>query len=91
MVILLTSKIKGTKEKPELSKKLSATYVDFNTLLQHSDFVTAHCPLNEQTKNLFNKTTFQKMKSTAVFVNTTRYIQFEFSMNFPLLMLITNC
>lgn len=31
-----------------------------------------HCPLTPKTKNLFNKETFAKMKSTAILVNTSR-------------------
>lgn len=46
--------------------------VDFDTLLKTSDIVTVHCPLNEQSENMFDKNAFDKMKRGAVFVNTAR-------------------
>ena len=48
------------------------TQVDFETLLSQSDVITVHCPLNEDSENLFNKNTFSKMKKGALFVNTAR-------------------
>lgn len=48
------------------------TFVDLDTLLSKSDIVTAHCPLNEQSKDMFNEATFSKMKKGAYFVNTAR-------------------
>ena len=48
------------------------TQVDLDTLLSQSDVITVHCPLNEDSENLFNKNTFSKMKKGALFVNTAR-------------------
>lgn len=45
---------------------------DFDTLVSTSDIVSVHLPLNQQTKQLINKTTFKKMKNTALFINTAR-------------------
>lgn len=47
-------------------------YVSFDELLEHSDYITLHCPLNEQTKHMINKDTIAKMKSSAVIINTGR-------------------
>ena len=47
-------------------------YVSLDELLANSDYVTLHCPLNEQTKHLINKETIGKMKPNAVIVNTGR-------------------
>ncbi len=47
-------------------------FVSFDQLLEKSDVVTAHCPLNEQSKGMFNKKAFDKMKKGAFFVNTSR-------------------
>lgn len=51
---------------------LGAQYVDLPTLLTESDFVSLHCPLTPETRHAFGAAQFQAMKSTAVFVNTTR-------------------
>ena len=47
-------------------------YVSLDELLEHSDYITLHCPLNEQTKHMINKDTIAKMKSSAVIINTGR-------------------
>ena len=47
-------------------------YVSLDELLENSDYITLHCPLNEQTKYMINKETIGKMKSSAVIVNTGR-------------------
>ena len=58
--------------KPDADRELKATHVDLDTLLQESDFVSVHTDLNAETKNLFGAAQFEKMKRTAVFVNTSR-------------------
>ena len=50
----------------------NVTQVSFEELLRKSDIVTVHCPLNEDSKEMFNKETFAKMKRGALFVNTAR-------------------
>ena len=47
-------------------------YVSLAELLENSDYITLHCPLNDQTKYIINKETIGKMKSSAVIVNTGR-------------------
>ncbi len=47
-------------------------YVSLDELLANSDYITLHCPLNDQTKHLINKETISKMKPNAVIVNTGR-------------------
>jgi D-3-phosphoglycerate dehydrogenase len=46
--------------------------VEFDELLARSDFITIHCPLNEQTAGLFNRRAFAKMKPGGVLINTAR-------------------
>ena len=48
------------------------TFCDLDTLLKSSDIVSLHCPLNEETQDLFNKETFAKMKDGTFFINTSR-------------------
>ncbi|MGN0383909.1 MAG: D-2-hydroxyacid dehydrogenase [Eubacterium sp.] len=48
------------------------TFVSLDELLQKSDIVTVHCPLNKDSEKMFNKKTFSKMKEGAYFINTAR-------------------
>lgn len=50
----------------------SIRYVSLDELLENSDYITLHCPLNDQTKYMINKETIAKMKPNAVIVNTGR-------------------
>ena len=47
-------------------------YVSLDELLDNSDYITLHCPLNDQTKYMINKEAISKMKTSAVIVNTGR-------------------
>ncbi len=47
-------------------------YVSLDELLENSDYITLHCPLNDKTKHMINKKTIAKMKPNAVIVNTGR-------------------
>ena len=49
-----------------------AKQVTLTELLQQSDIVTVHCPLNADSENMFNKVSFALMKQGALFVNTAR-------------------
>lgn len=47
-------------------------FVSFEALLEQSDIVSVHCPLNGESENMFDKNAFAKMKKGALFVNTAR-------------------
>lgn len=47
-------------------------FVSFETLLEQSDIISVHCPLNSESENMFDKNAFAKMKKGALFVNTAR-------------------
>ena len=47
-------------------------YVSLDELLENSDYITLHCPLNDQTKHMINKEAISKMKTSAVIINTGR-------------------
>jgi glyoxylate reductase len=53
-------------------KLLNAKYVSFDELLAQSDVLSVHSVLSEETKGIFNKTAFDKMKPTSIFINTSR-------------------
>lgn len=46
--------------------------VDFDTLLERSDIISVHAPLNDNTYHLFDYEAFSKMKETAYFINVGR-------------------
>ena len=47
-------------------------YVDLETLLKNSDYVSLHCPLTPQTRHIINKETLTLMKPSAFLINTSR-------------------
>lgn len=49
-----------------------AQYVDLDTLLAQSDFVSLHCPLTPATAKLVGADTLAKMKDGAILINTSR-------------------
>lgn len=56
----------------EQAEHPSCERVEFDSLLHTSDFIIICCALNNSTHNLFNKATFEKMKKTAILINTAR-------------------
>ncbi|MGN1139615.1 MAG: D-2-hydroxyacid dehydrogenase [Oliverpabstia sp.] len=46
--------------------------VDFSTLLEQSDILSIHAPLNVHTDNLMDRAAFEKMKKTAILLNLAR-------------------
>ncbi|MGJ7032693.1 2-hydroxyacid dehydrogenase [Niabella hirudinis] len=60
------------RQNPEAEKELGARYVSFEELLAQSDVLSVHANFSPQTKELFNKDAFEKMKRNAIFVNTAR-------------------
>ena len=57
---------------PTVERELSAQYVPLQTLLETSDVVSLHCPLNEESRHLIDAEALRTMKSTALLVNTAR-------------------
>ncbi len=56
----------------EAEKLLEASFVSFEELLNQSDVLSVHCALNNETRGIFNKNAFAKMKSNSIFINTAR-------------------
>ncbi len=57
---------------PEREQSLNVERVSFDELLERSDIVTVHVPLNSQTTKMFSTREFAAMKDSAVFINTCR-------------------
>ena len=58
--------------KPEVFKAANVESVDFDTLLQRSDYVSVHAPLTPDTRGMMNAAAFARMKKGAYIVNTAR-------------------
>ncbi len=54
------------------AQQAGASYVDLKTLLQQSDIVSLHCPLNEETHHLINAKTLAMIQPHAMLINTGR-------------------
>jgi D-lactate dehydrogenase len=54
------------------ARSIGLEYVSFNEVVSTSDIISLHCPLNNSTRNLLSKTQFDKMKSSAIVINTAR-------------------
>ncbi len=63
MKVLVYSRTKKQSEYEFCSKE---------ELFKRSDFISLHCPLNEETSRLINKETLALMKPTSVLINTSR-------------------
>lgn len=61
---------------PYISKEAMAAdgvkQVDLEQLLEESDHISVHAPLTPETRHMFNREAFQKMKPGAVLINTAR-------------------
>ena len=65
-VICFTRSPEKLKDFPEIQS------VSFDELCKNSDFITLHCPLTDDTKNLINKDSISKMKKSCIVINTAR-------------------
>ena len=53
-------------------KDSGAKYLELHELLETSDIITIHVPLDRTTKHMISKDEFKLMKKTAIFINTCR-------------------
>lgn len=56
----------------ELARELGAEYVSMDRLLGESDVVSLHVPLNKHTRHMIDRRALEKMKPSAILVNTSR-------------------
>jgi len=57
---------------PELEELYQAEYLELDELLRTSDVVSLHTPLTRETFHLVGRISLQKMKETAILINTAR-------------------
>lgn len=56
----------------EALKAKGVKYATFDEVLAKSDILSIHCPLTHETKHLFDSLAFEKMKTGAMLINTSR-------------------
>ncbi len=69
MKVVYTDAVRAAEE---VERPVNATFVDMNTLLAESDFISLHVPLLAETRGLFDAPKFFRMKRTAFLINTSR-------------------
>jgi len=57
---------------PEIAKEAGVEMVDFDRLLQESDYISIHAALTPENEKMFGLEQFKKMKPTAFLINTAR-------------------
>ena len=57
---------------PDVFTTYHAKQVDLNTLLEHSDIVTVHVPLTDETRHVISSDQLKKMKKKAILINAAR-------------------
>jgi len=57
---------------PERDQMEGIRFVNEDNCFQQSDIISLHCPLNDQNKNFVNRRLLEKMKSSALLINTSR-------------------
>lgn len=55
-----------------VEQALGAVYMSFEELVEKSDYIVCLTPLTPETKNMFTREVFQKMKQSAIFINASR-------------------
>ncbi|MBE3593048.1 MAG: D-glycerate dehydrogenase [Thermoanaerobacter sp.] len=68
MKILYTAR----SPKKEFEEETGAQYVNLDTLLKESDFVSIHVPLTPETRHLIGEKELKLMKKSAILINTGR-------------------
>jgi len=57
---------------PEVAEQMGVKLVSLDELYAHSDFITVHSPLSQETKNLVNADAFAKMKQGVFLIHCAR-------------------
>ena len=72
IALALGMKVVAYTSKSADSLPLDITKLTMDELLTQSDVLSLHCPLTPETHQLINRQTLQKMKPTAILINTGR-------------------
>lgn len=53
-------------------EKLGVRYETLETIFKSADIISLHCPLNDKTKHMINKSSLSQMKDNIMLINTSR-------------------
>lgn len=72
--IALGMKVIATETYPnqDFVRQHQIELVDLDTLLARSDYLSVHCPLNDETRGIMNARAFARMKPGSIFINSAR-------------------
>lgn len=56
----------------EIAAQYEVEFVDFDALIERSDILSIHAPLNNETHHIFNAEVFRRMKNDAMIINIAR-------------------
>ncbi len=66
-----------TAHDPHIDKSKVPSYIELKSpdeIYQYSDVISLHLPLLDSTRNIINDSVFEKMKSSAILINTAGWI-----------------
>ncbi|MFW6028943.1 MAG: 2-hydroxyacid dehydrogenase [Halanaerobiales bacterium] len=61
-----------SRSKAEKAKELGIEYLDIEEVFEKSDIITLHVPHTPETEGMINEELINKMKESAIFINTAR-------------------
>lgn len=56
----------------EFAREQGIELVDFHTLIERCDILSIHCPINDDTRGVVNRDVLDRMKPSAILINTAR-------------------
>lgn len=67
-------KVVATESYPDMAfvNEHGVELLELDAMLPRADYVSVHCPLNDETRGIINQGTLAKMRSGAILINTAR-------------------
>ncbi len=72
LALAFDMKVLATHRHPERDARPGVRFVDWETLIKSSDFLSLHAPLQKENTGIVNQAALRQMKQTAYLINTGR-------------------